>query len=432
MSSLDLIRMAFQNLWRRKLRTFLTVLGVVIGTTSIIVMLSLGLGMKQTNRDMIESMGDLTAITVTPSGTAANPYGGDPGSSNRDSRKTILNDTSIVEFKQIPGVIGASPVIDLNMEVKYRKYSSFVTITGIDPVMMNMMNMTLEEGRLLTPGDNMNAVFGGQVGNNFYDPNSSNYRPVETNPLRDKYSITFDGEEENKEYDIQVVGVLSENDWSTAWNVYMPLKDVEQLQREKPKDPYASGQEQRQARGTYQKAQVKVEDISDVEYVQEEIKSMGYNTYSLQDQVKEFEQGTNIIQAILGGIGGISLLVAAIGITNTMIMSIYERTKEIGVMKVIGAAIDDIKKLFLVEAAFIGLAGGILGSAFSLAISSLLNYLFQSSGVAGDDVTIRISIIPLWLVLVALVFSAAIGLVSGYLPARRAMKLSALEAIRTE
>ena len=130
---------------------------------------------------------------------------------------------------------------------------------------------------------------------------------------------------------------------------------------------------------------------------------------------------------VLAGIGGISLIVAAIGIANTMVMSTYERTREIGVMKVIGASVADIRNLFLVEAAAIGLIGGFFGILLSYLISHLLN-----STLGAQEFGEAVSIIPYWVAVMALFFSALIGVLSGYLPAIRATKLSAIEAIRTE
>jgi len=125
--------------------------------------------------------------------------------------------------------------------------------------------------------------------------------------------------------------------------------------------------------------------------------------------------------------------VAALGITNTMIMSIYERTREIGIMKVIGAALKDIKRLFLFEAGMIGFLGGIMGIGISYLLSLLLNALSANAGYyMGMGGEVKISVIPLWLVFAVIGLSTLVGLVSGYYPARRAMKLSALEAIKTE
>ena len=141
-----------------------------------------------------------------------------------------------------------------------------------------------------------------------------------------------------------------------------------------------------------------------------------------------------IIQLVLGGLAAISLLVAAIGIANTMIMSIYERTREIGIMKVLGCFISNIRIMFLMEAGMIGLLGGGIGVLISYIISFFMNKFGSGlmSSMMGTDGSTPISIIPLWLVLLALIFSSFIGLISGFYPANRAVKISALEAIKNE
>ena len=125
-----------------------------------------------------------------------------------------------------------------------------------------------------------------------------------------------------------------------------------------------------------------------------------------------------------------ALLVAAIGIANTMMMSIYERTKEIGVMKVIGCSLGNIRQLFLLEAAFIGLIGGIAGNILSLILSAVINLLVSGEALLG--VPGNISYIPLWLMLASAGFAVLVGMAAGYFPAVRAMKLSPLAAIRNE
>ena len=137
------------------------------------------------------------------------------------------------------------------------------------------------------------------------------------------------------------------------------------------------------------------------------------------------------IQLVLGGIGAVSLLVAAIGIANTMMMSIYERTKEIGIMKVLGCDMRNIQGMFLIEAGFIGLIGGITGLAISYGLSVTVNFLVAN--MAGDmGISGGISYIPLWLALMSLVFAVFVGMLAGFFPSLRAMKLSPLAAIRNE
>ena len=138
----------------------------------------------------------------------------------------------------------------------------------------------------------------------------------------------------------------------------------------------------------------------------------------------------NMIQAVLGGIGAVSLLVAAIGIANTMMMSIYERTKEIGVMKVLGCDMRNIRTMFLMEAGYIGFFGGAVGMGFSYLLSAIINQLVMNSDSEFGGMTI--SIIPAWLAGLSLVFAVLIGMLAGFFPARRAMKLSALAAIKNE
>ncbi len=143
-----------------------------------------------------------------------------------------------------------------------------------------------------------------------------------------------------------------------------------------------------------------------------------------------------MVQMVLGCLAAISLLVAAIGITNTMIMSIYERTREIGIMKVLGCFISNIRVVFLMEAGMIGLLGGAIGTVISYIISAVMNTLgsdtFANMFGIYTDGSSPISIIPIWLVLLALAFSTIIGLISGFYPANRAVKISALEAIKNE
>ena len=164
------------------------------------------------------------------------------------------------------------------------------------------------------------------------------------------------------------------------------------------------------------------------------IKDLGYSCWSMADSLEGIENTSRTVQAILGGIGAITLLVAALGITNTMIMSIYERTKESGIMKVIGATFSDIHSLFMVEAGMIGFIGGTLGLGLSYGVSKIINHIagqYLNNGMAMEEVT-NISLIPPYLALFAVGFAIIIGLVAGLYPAYRAVRLSPISAIRNE
>src|SRR5690606_2655034 len=151
-----------------------------------------------------------------------------------------------------------------------------------------------------------------------------------------------------KEYKIKTAGILEEGDWETSYAIYMPIAEVKKMIIDKEKAENVKPQNKTNT-NEYNRINVKESDINKVQEVQQKIKDMGHEAYSLNDQLEYTKKQAATIQAVLGGIGGVSLLVAAIGITNTMVMSIYERTKEIGIMKVIGASLKDIKKLFLFE-----------------------------------------------------------------------------------
>ena len=172
---------------------------------------------------------------------------------------------------------------------------------------------------------------------------------------------------------------------------------------------------------------VKVKDMKDVERVQQAIKDMGFQASSLTEYLNSMQEQSRMLQMVLGAIGAISLIVAAIGIANTMVMAIYERTKEIGVMKVIGASVRDIRMLFLTEASFIGFMGGIAGIIISFAVSKIINVVALNMGQ-----TYNISVITWYLAVSAVLFANLMGTAAGFMPAVRATKLSALAAIKTE
>ena len=173
---------------------------------------------------------------------------------------------------------------------------------------------------------------------------------------------------------------------------------------------------------------VEVDQADNVEDVMQNIQDMGFSASSNKDLIDSAQKSLQIVELVLGGIGMVAFLVAAIGIANTMMMSTYERTKEIGVMKVLGCDMRDIQKLFLAEAGFIGLVGGLVGLLMTFGISLVLNHFTANM----DGINGNISVIPWWLALAAVVFSTLMGMIAGYFPARRAMKLSPLAAIHTE
>ena len=451
MNSIDVIDMGLRNMWRRKTRTILTVLGVIIGTSSIVIMLSLGIGMNENFKKEIERMGSLNIINVD-----ANYIAPDIGMGGNQNTDIKLDDKTLARIKAINGVEAVTPLMYSYWKFGLGKLVASFSVIGIDITVMENFDFIIEEGRLINESDKAALVFGTYLSDWFYNPKANYYYggPMEKpNLLSDKIIMTMNMEYGEKrrgvsqsgntkkppEYKVKGVGILKQSNNEKDYNAYMDINHLKKMIEESEK---VQGRNNRGfemypqvSKDSYQNAMVKVKDIKNVKKIQEQIKEMGFGTFSLTDILESMQKASAGIQAVLGGIGAVSLLVAAIGIANTMIMSIYERTREIGVMKVLGAELSDIKRLFLFEAGLIGLVGGIVGIAFSILVSFILN----SAGISlfinifgYMEEGSKISIIPLWLILTSIIFATLIGIISGFYPARRAMKLSALEAIRTE
>ena len=424
MTNRDLVTMGFSNLKRRKARTFLTVFGVVIGAASIIVMLSLGIGMNRNFIKNMETMGSLNVIEVSPK------Y-----EQESSSDKTLLDDNAIENIKNIKNVDAVMPMLSKYVNVKAGRLEAGISLYGIDLEVMEEFDFKVADGRFPTKLGNNEIIFGSSISNQFYDPKSRNrYESMKEVDLMEtplKLFLEMGGSDERQRgTNINTVGILESDFSEKDWSAYMGIETLEKLYKDIERKS-ESRNRRNEKNDKYESVKVKVNDIDEVAEVTKEIDAMGFRAWSLNDMLEGMKKTYAGIQAVLGGIGGVSLFVAAIGITNTMVMSIYERTKEIGIMKVIGAEIKDIKKLFLIEAGMIGFLGGIIGMIVSFAISKIINKLalsFMDGGMGIEE----ISYIPIWLYLAALAFSTFIGIIAGYYPAVKAMKLSVLEAIRTE
>lgn len=463
----DLLTMSINNLRRRKLRTVLTVLGVIIGTASIVVMVSLGIGLNEMTMEQITSYGSLTTIDVrsnTGYGGAVAVEGG--GSSGGSAEPNYITDQVIEQFSRMEHVTGVSPVLDMNVVMRQGVYEAqYLTLRGVSQAYLEQI--PLGEGKLPKPGDT-GLVVGNTViqqfsnaktGKGYWDTMELPDVDFMGQPLfvifdMDAYFQSQSGASGGsledgaepvkppKKYMMNAVGMV-EGDIET-WNsysyyVFMDIDGMKnQLARAFRKGTLIPGQpsnKRGKALGylVYSSAQVYVDDMEHVDEVQKSLADMGFQVSSQMDWLESSRQQSNMVQAVLGGIGAVSLFVAAIGIANTMMMSIYERTKEIGVMKVLGCDMGNIRNMFLMESGFIGLMGGMVGLILSYSLSYVMNHLPAVSQVMGMMGTEgNISRIPLWLAGMALVFAIVVGMVAGFFPAVRAMKLSPLAAIRNE
>jgi ABC-type antimicrobial peptide transport system permease subunit len=450
------------------MRTMLTVFGVVIGTASIIVMVSLGIGVNVSFEEQMKNWGDLTMITV---------YNWS-GYQGYDKSAPILDDAVIQTLNDMPHVVAASPVMEGYYKFVSGRYAAQIPVRGINPEAVEAFGYKLGAGEFFSDAGDMQILFSDDAKYQFLSAKERNAgnvirsvssissefsvmtvgvggqssaqdeRKSNVNPLTDRFQMSYDynfGEKTTETtgkkadtYKIKIMGVLQkDDDWERSYYSIMPIAQVQKIANDQQKWYKANG-----ARGNtqetqgYERALIKVDNIDSAEKIVEALKEMNFqDVYSPTSYIQNMKEMSGQLQMLLAAIGAVSLFVAAIGIANTMIMSIYERTKEIGVMKVIGARLKDIGRLFLLEASMIGFFGGIFGLGLSFAISYILNNVtglnvFQQmfSGSGGSSM----SVIPAWLALAGLVFSTAIGLISGFLPARRAMKISAISAIRTE
>lgn len=445
MKFLDLLRMSSSNLWKRKVRTILTVLGVVIGVAAIVVMISLGLGLSRSLTAQYESYGSLTQVTVQ-----------EPWNSSSDEEQKRLDDKLVAEIEAMDHVESVYPVMSLNALAKSGGYEGYLQIQALPKKAFEDMNIDVGEGRLPGQDEELTFFYGCQVLQNFSSKNGQDYWSTgvlpDINLMRDPIFTIFDmdayyqsqGTQQEgttpvappKKYLIPVCGVEASNEegysqygWYTYCDIDMLIQELKRIFKNKviPGQPSTkTGKPYKEI--FYNELRVNVDDMDHVLEIQNYLTDMGYEAYSNAEWLESEQKTMGYIQAVLGGIGAVSLLIAAIGITNTMMMSIYERTKEIGVMKVLGCDLRNIRSLFLMEAGFIGLIGGGIGLVLSYLISAVINRVVASA----SEYMQGISYIPFWLAGLSLVFAVLVGMISGFFPARRAMRLSPLAAIRNE
>ena len=451
----DRFIMALRNLWRRKSRTILTILSVVIGSTSIILMLAFAQGISNSQKEMIESFQGLTSINII-----------DESGASLD-----INDSVINKLKNIENVKAVVPSKNIYADFKIVDNDEYEIDGSINVVPDNIFSLLtddmLEMGRIPNPSENDTILLGPNIAaSKMTDTGDGGFyaEPVEdfdyldneyfirlgykdeseddgVNFGKEENPLDSEGKEINKpqtvDVPIKVAGKLNNTSILNSWGSYISESTYKKLKEEDDKlatptlnqdfDEQGNPIQTTDDKIKYDNLQVVVDKPENVKQAEQDIRKLGYQTNSMAEASKEIESQTNTIMLILGGIGSIAFIVSAIGIINTMLMSIYERQKEIGVMKVIGASISDIQTMFLIESGFIGFFGGILGLLISLLVGNIINNAF-----AGMDPSMasKIIIIPAWLALIGVGFSALVGVLAGYLPARRATKLSAIDALR--
>ena len=471
---IDLLRMSSSNLKRRKLRTLLTILGVIIGTASIVVMISLGLGLQQSLYREVEQSGGMTSITVTGAPVGESMYGSSD-SSGEESNKYVTEDT-VKQLSALEHVKSVTPTLEMNSVILTGKYYGNITLVGMTHEELVRQNMKLAAGGSLPDPNsgNLDLVIGNLIPTMFNEKGtdrgywdtqelpdidfrknqmflildqdayfqSQSNQGASTSGMGGSGDSGTDGastvKKNPKKYVVHASGVIDGDINTYTANSYYVYCDIYKLKEMLQKEYAGSAIPGQPTTKTgkpykffaYTSLKVQADDLDQVENLAATIQNLGYQTNTNAEYMKSAQKEFMMVEAVLGGIGAVSMLVAAIGIANTMMMSIYERTKEIGVIKVLGCSLKNIKQMFLLEAAFVGFGGGVIGNIVSFLLSAIINFLTQGSGSMGLDG--NISYIPIWLSLLSILFATMVGMAAGYFPAVRAMKLSPLAAIRNE
>ncbi|PWH12237.1 MAG: hypothetical protein DDG60_14440 [Anaerolineae bacterium] len=438
MRTLDLLRLIFGNLNRRKARVALTAIGVVIGTAAVVILVSLAIGLQRNANEQLYGIGDLRQIQVYPTfGGEGMPMPG-PVQGGKPLETKLLTLQALEEIRAIPGVAKIIPrdYMMANLLLRYKQFDGYSNIIAVDVNDLAELGLQAKQGE--TQLQRGTVVIGPMVANSFYNPR---LRPgQEPPPPPELYGQTIqfifikwdkDGKEIRKMAMFKVVGVLKETRGESDWSMYMRLEEA------KTYNEWAMGRRINYNKDGFGQVIVVVEDVEQAIEVSKQITDLGFQAYTPQSYLQGINNFYLILQVIFGGVGAIALLVAAIGIANTMTMAILERTREIGLMKAIGATNRDVLAIFLGEAAGIGFVGGLGGVLIGwlagqginvVAIIYLANQTAQQGGVPPSVAVYT----PLWLPLFALGFSTFIGLISGLYPALRAATMIPVLALKYE
>lgn len=416
MKTFDIFRLSLSHVKKSKMRSWLTIIGIVIGVAAVVAIISIGQGMQASVQSRLGSLGaDL--ITVTPGFSRASGGGGFGGGS-AGGASINLTDKDLNVIKQVPGVLYVNGMVSGRSDMVLGLEKTSVSISGVDPVVWRSMVTTqLESGRYLQPGDSNAVVIGYSLAHEtFLQPITLN-RPV-----------TIGGKT------FKVVGIFVQSGGGFGGGggdnaVYMPAD-------------YARGVITTNiSRNTFTSIMVKVADATLANQVAADIvtklmPSRHVNPRTRDFTVTEFaviqQQITGVVQTIslfLAAIAAVSLLVGAVGIANTMFMSVMERTRQIGLLKALGATDNEVMRLFLLESGLFGFVGGVIGIIFGVLISVIISELGLRALGPGGAMS---AVVTPELLVFALAFSIFVGIISGVAPARSAAKMNPVDALRFE
>jgi putative ABC transport system permease protein len=419
----DQVRMAGSNLGRRKTRVVLASLGVAVGTVTIVLLVSLATGVRRQINHQFESIG-LDRLTVLPPG---NSSGFDPAGDSR--RGKHITPVEIARWKSLPGVAKVTPEVSLpgsvNLEIKWKEKSQSVRMgggmsrpgpgpgqgmfSGTPEPVAGTLDLPDQGGIILSQGA---AQALGIAANEWTHILG---QPLET--------VLHAPRGETQSFVLRIQGISSERS---------PSIQVSPADRLAMKSWWFNTTNLLQREG-YDSVVIRATDVTQARALIPQLRKEGFQVQSLDIIMEVANRVVIAITVMLALVGSVALLVASIGIANTMVMAVYERTREIGILKAMGASRTDIRRLFMMEAAFIGLAGGVIGLALGWGMGLVLNrgivWYMQYRDLPLRDAFFVVT--PLLALGVSL-FAAAIGTVAGLIPAHRAASLDPLTALRHE
>jgi len=457
----ELFRLGIINLWHSKLRTMLTILGVAIGIGALISMVSFGVGMQKNVTHVFKENELLTTLHCTGSNINAIP-GSASGNEN-----IALNDSVLKEIQKIKGVLIAYPFQSFPVLLKYETiefqaniqvlpselakykpynnitYGNFLSSETAKEIILNAMALKGLKIKLCKEADCKLSTTDSLNGFKLMKPDhliNSNIQitTASLNMPMTKGNIIksiFSGPEsfyKTTVSEFKIEGIIQNNDFGNALingSGAIPTLTAQKI----PKMGFSKVSDLLGSKpGDYSLVYVRTHSVDDIEKVKNKIEKMGIHVVSLYEQLDEIKTQFLILDAILGVIGSIALFVAAIGIVNTMVMSVMERTKEIGIMRSVGARKLDIRTLFLIEAGTIGLIGSGMGIFLGWVITKLAGFIFNSYILKDQNQVIDLFYFPFWLILGAIIFAMFVGILAGLYPASRAARVNPVNALHYE
>ena len=422
MNVADTLGMALGNLARRKGRTVLTAAGVVVGVASLVLMVSLGLGIQRQVVKLFETDESLRTLT-------AHRAKGDGGGKKKAAsfgfgldQITPLSDKDLEELRSVPGVVSVKPQLDMFLRVAIEGNGSVVhPVEGVTPEEEPRFANHLVAGALWTHRAERvcllpNAILEMKVA----------LKPSEAVGKKVTFSGFFSEASASDEDVYTVVGILDDDAFSFKGRpIFVPMEQGLALRERMAAHPMLPSK-----KGSYLSAELRLADPRASEDVARRLRNLGYSSMSARDLLKTINIVFLILEGFMACIGAIGLVVSLFGIANTMAMAVLERTREIGIMKALGARNGEIGRLFLAEAAAIGAMGGLIGLAGGALIGKMLN------GIAhvAIELPANVSLFHVSFLLAAgsVGFSVMVSVVAGWIPARRAARMEPVTAVRYE